>query len=267
VLPQLFKIGNFSLPTYGLLVATGVLLGLWISVRNSAKQGINPEHAWNLGIYVVLAGIIGAKLLYVINEWSSYSGHLGDIFSLSTLQAGGVFSGGLIAGFAVAAWYIRKHKIPALATCDAFAPGLAIGHAIGRLGCFAAGCCFGKETHHFWGVTFTHPLANAISGTPLNVPLEPTQLFEAAVELANFFLLTWMFNRKKFDGQVISAFLILYGTARFFLEFLRGDPGRGEIIPGVLSGTQLISIFLVLDGGIIWWLKSAQRVVPAHATR
>jgi len=267
VLPQLFKIGNFSLPTYGLLVATGVLLGLWISVRNSAKQGINPEHAWNLGIYVVLAGIIGAKLLYVINEWSSYSGHLGDIFSLSTLQAGGVFSGGLIAGFAVAAWYIRKHKIPALATCDAFAPGLAIGHAIGRLGCFAAGCCFGKETHHFWGVTFTHPLANAISGTPLNVPLEPTQLFEAAVELANFFLLTWMFNRKKFDGQVISAFLILYGTARFFLEFLRGDPGRGEIIPGVLSGTQLIAIFLVLTGGFIWWLRSSQRIVAAPVTR
>jgi len=267
VLPQLFKIGNFSLPTYGLLVATGVLLGLWISVRNSAKQGINPEHAWNLGIYVVLAGIIGAKLLYVINEWSSYSGHLGDIFSLSTLQAGGVFSGGLIAGFAVAAWYIRKHKIPPLATCDAFAPGLAIGHAIGRLGCFAAGCCFGKETHHFWGVTFTHPLANAISGTPLNVPLEPTQLFEAAVELANFFLLTWMFNRKKFDGQVISAFLILYGTARFFLEFLRGDPGRGEIIPGVLSGTQLIAIFLVLAGGFIWWLRSSQRIVAAPVTR
>jgi phosphatidylglycerol---prolipoprotein diacylglyceryl transferase len=267
VLPQLFKIGNFSMPTYGLLVATGVLLGLWISVRNSAKQGINPEHAWNLGIYVVLAGIIGAKVLYVINEWSSYSGHLGDIFSLSTLQAGGVFSGGLIAGFAVAAWYVRKHKIPALATCDAFAPGLAIGHAIGRLGCFAAGCCFGKETHHFWGVTFTHPLANAISGTPLNVPLEPTQLFEAAVELANFFVLTWMFNRKKFDGQVISAFFILYGTARFFLEFLRGDPGRGEIIPGVLSGTQLIAIFLVVTGGFIWWLRSSQRVVAAPATR
>ena len=265
--PQLTHIGSFGIPTYGLLVASGVLIGLWISVRNSAKQGINPEHAWNLGIYVVLAGIIGAKVLYVINEWSSYSGHISDIFSLSTLQAGGVFSGGLLAGLAVAAWYIRKHSIPALATCDAFAPGLALGHAIGRLGCFAAGCCFGKETHHFWGVTFTDKLANSISGTPLGVPLQPTQLFEAAVELANFFVLTWMFKRKKFDGQVFGAFLILYGTARFFLEFLRGDPGRGEIIPGVLSGTQLIAIFLVLGGGLLWYLKSSQRVVPAHATR
>ena len=254
------------MPTYGLLVATGVLLGLWISVRNSEKQGINPEHAWNLGIYVVLAGIIGAKVLYVINEWRTL-GHLNEIFSFSTLQAGGVFSGGLLAGLAVAVWYIRKHSIPALAACDAFSPGLALGHAIGRLGCFAAGCCFGKETHHFWGVTFTDQLANSISGTPLGIPLQPTQLFEAAVELANFFVLTWMLKRKRFDGQVFGAFLILYGTARFFLEFLRGDPGRGEIIPGVLSGTQLIAILLVLGGGVIWWWKSSQRVVPAHATR
>lgn len=265
--PQLFHIGSFSLPTYGLLVATGVLIGMWISVRNSARLGINPEHAWNLGIYVVLAGIIGSKVLYVINEWSSYSGHIGDIFSLSTLQAGGVFSGGLIAGLAVAAWYIRKYDIPALATCDAFAPGLALGHAIGRLGCFSAGCCFGKETHHFWGVVFTNPLANSISGTPLNVPLEPTQLFEAAVELANFFLLMWMFKRRKFDGQVFSAFLIIYGTARFFLEFLRGDPGRGEVFGGLMSGTQLIALLMVAGGGVLWWFKSAQRIVPATATR
>jgi len=173
----------------------------------------------------------------------------------------------LIAGFAIAAWCIRKNNIPALAACDAFSPGLALGHAIGRLGCFSAGCCFGKETHHFWGVVFTNPLANSISGTPLNVPLQPTQLFEAAVELANFLVLTWMFKRRKFDGQVLGAFFILYGTARFFLEFLRGDPGRGEIIPGVLSGTQLIAIFLVLTGGVIWWWKSSSRPVLHPATR
>src|SRR6266516_2641286 len=251
------------MPTYGLLVATGVLVGLWISVRNSAKQGINPEHAWNLGIYVVLAGIIGAKILYVINEWGSYSGHIRDIFSLSTLQAGGVFSGGLIAGLAVAVWYIRRHNIPALATCDAFAPGLALGHAIGRLGCFAAGCCYGKPTHHFWGVTFTNPLASQLVGTPLNEALEPTQLFESAVELSIFFLLTWMFKRKKFDGQIFGAYLFLYGIARFFIEFLRGDPGRGSVFGGVLSGTQLIAIGLVLTGGLIWYLRPAPRVVMA----
>jgi phosphatidylglycerol:prolipoprotein diacylglycerol transferase len=268
VFPQLFHIGRFLLPTYGLLVSLGVLLGMWISVRNSEKQGINPESAWNLGITVVLCGIIGAKILYIINDWSTYAAHPGEIFSLNTLQAGGVFSGGLIGALSAAAWYIRKHKMPALATCDAFAPGLAIGHAIGRVGCFAAGCCWGKPTHAFWGVTFTNPIANQLVGTPLNQALEPTQLFESAVELANFFVLAWMLKRKKFDGQVFGAYLILYGVARYFLEFLRDDPGRGSVFGGLMTGTQLISLCLVAIGGLIWWLRSGvPKALPAEAAR
>ncbi len=243
--PQVFHSGRFFLPTYGLLVATGVLIGLWISVRNSAKQGIDPDKAWNFGILVVLCGILGAKILYIINDWSSYAAHPSEIFSISTLQAGGVFSGGLIGALLAAVWYIRKHHMPALATCDAFAPGLALA---------------------WWGVTFTNPVANALVGTPLNEALEPTQLFESAVELANFFLLMWMLKRKKFDGQVFGAYLILYGVARFFLEFLRGDPGRGSVFGGMMTGTQLISIGLVILGGLIWWLRAGvPRAVPAEA--
>ena len=170
------------MPTYGLLVATGVLVGLWISVRNSARQGIKPENAWDFGIAVVLAGILGSKILYILVDWRSYAEHPKDIFSLATLQAGGVFSGGLIGAFIVAWWFLRKHQMPALATCDAFAPGLAMGHAIGRLGCFAAGCCYGKETTHWWGVTFTNLVAHANAGTPLGRPLEPTQLIESVAE-------------------------------------------------------------------------------------
>jgi len=266
VYPQLLHFGHFFLPTYGFLVSLGVLIGLWISVRNSERLGIDGDKAWNLGILVVLCGIVGAKLLYVINEGMS----LRDIFSISTLQAGGVFSGGLLAALLAAAWYVRRHHMPALGTCDAFAPGLALGHAIGRLGCFAAGCCYGKETHHFWAVTFTNPLANQITGTPLNVPLEPTQLFESAVELANFFFLMWLLQRRKFDGQVFGAFLFIYGVARFFLEFIRDDPGRGSVFGGAMSGTQLIAIGLVVAGGLIWWLRpGAKNVVtqPVGATR
>jgi phosphatidylglycerol:prolipoprotein diacylglycerol transferase len=266
VFPRLFHIGNFSLPTYGLLVSLGVLVGLWISVRNSEKQGIDPENAWNFGILVVLSGIVGAKILYIVNDWSNYVAHPREIFSLSTLQAGGVFSGGLIGALIAAVWFIRRHHMPALATCDAFAPGLALGHAIGRVGCFAAGCCYGKPTTHFWGVTFTNPMANALVGTPLGVPLEPTQLFESAVELANFFILIWMFKRKKFDGQVFGAYLFLYGVARYFLEFIRDDPGRGSVFGGIMTGTQLISICLVILGGLIWWLRSGvPKAVPARA--
>jgi phosphatidylglycerol:prolipoprotein diacylglycerol transferase len=121
-----------------------------------------------------------------------------------------------------------------------------------------------------WGVVFHNPLANQITGTPLNVPLEPTQLFEAAVELANFFFLMWLLKRRKFDGQVFGAFLFIYGVARFFLEYLRDDPGRGSVFGGAMSGTQLIAIGLVIGGGIIWWLRPGPKNVaaqPVGATR
>ncbi len=266
--PHLFELGRFAVPTYGVLVATGVLIGLFISVRNSARQGIKAENAWDFGIAVVLAGIVGSKILYVILEWQSgatFGENLRSVFSFGTLQSGGVFSGGLVAAFVVAWWFLRKHKMPALATCDAFAPGLAIGHCIGRLGCFAAGCCYGKPTSHWWGVTFKNllptPLVDAL------VPREPTQLFESAAELGIFFLLSWMFKRKKFDGQIFGAYLFLYGIARFCIEFVRDDPGRGSVFGGVLSGTQLIAIGLVLAGGIIWYLRPAPKLAMAPAAR
>ena len=233
------------MPTYGFLVALGVLVGLWVSVRNAHKQGINPDDAWNFGIVTVLCGILGAKVLYIVNDWSTYAANPREIFSFDTVQAGGVFSGGLLAALLGGAWFIRRHRMPALRTLDAFAPGLALGHAFGRVGCFSAGCCYGKPTSHFWGVVFTNPLAASISGTPLNQPLEPTQLFESAIELAIFFILTWKFARKKFDGQIFGLYLMMYGVARYFLEFIRDDPGRGSVFGGIMSGTQLISICLV----------------------
>lgn len=260
--PVLFQIGWFALPTYGFLVALGVLIGMALSARNSKQEGVDPELAWNLGILVTLSGIIGAKVLLVVNDWGFYTRNPAQIFSLNTLRAGGVFSGGLLAALVAAAWYIRRHRLPALALCDAFSPGLALGHAIGRLGCFSAGCCYGKETHAAWGVVFTNPLAASISGTPLGVPLHPTQLIEAAVELCNFLLLSWLFRRKSFDGQVFGTYIAIYGVARYFIEFLRGDPGRGEVFGGLMTGTQLISILLVIAGGILW-LRRQPRVQPA----
>jgi phosphatidylglycerol:prolipoprotein diacylglycerol transferase len=269
--PQLFHIGKFFLPTYGFLVSMGVLLGLWISVRNSERLGYDGEKAWNLGILVVLCGIVGAKLLYVAIEWRTYADHPADIFSLSTLQAGGVFSGGLLGAFLAAAWYIWKNHMPPLGTWDAFAPGLALGHAIGRIGCFAAGCCYGKPTNHWWGVTFTNPLAALITGTPLNRPLEPTQLFESAVEFANFIFLMWLLKRRKFNGQIFGAFMFIYGIARFFIEFLRGDDlDRGPLFHGAITVTQLVAIGLVLAGGLIWWLRPGSKSLaaqPVTATR
>jgi len=146
-----------------------------------------------------------------------------------------------------------------LRTCDVFAPGIALGHAFGRLGCFAAGCCWGKETHVPWAVKFTNPLANILVGTPLNVPLHPTQIYEFLVEIINFAILWWMLKHKRFEGQVIGAYLFLYGFARFFLEFLRADPERGSVFGGALTGVQLISVCLVIAGGILWLRRSQLR--------
>jgi len=262
VFPRLFHLGNFNLPTYGLLVATGVIVGLYVSAKLSERQGINPEKAWNLGILVVLGAIVGAKVLLIVNNFDYYSQHPGEIFSLTILQAGGVFYGGVITALLLSVWYMRKNHMPWLRTTDAFAPGLALGHSIGRLGCFAAGCCYGKPTHHWWGVTFKNPLANAWVGTPLNVPLEPTQLFESAIELGNFFLLYWLIKHKKFEGQVMGTYLFLYGVARYFLEFIRDDPDRGSVFGGAMTGTQLISICLVIVGGILW-LRRVRLQQPA----
>src|SRR5260370_17129165 len=132
--------------------------------------------------------------------------------------------------------------MPVFKTMDVFAPGLALGHAIGRLGCFAGGWCYGKPTRLPWGVTFTTPLAEKRVGTPLGVPLHPTQIYEFLVELCNFGLLVWLFRRKKFDGQIFGTYLFVYGVARYFLEFLRGDSDRGSVFNGLMTTTQLLPI-------------------------
>lgn len=261
--PDLIRTAHFHLATYGFLVALGMLLGLAIVLRLSKKQNLDPDEMWNLCGLVILAGIIGSKALYIITDWGYYSANPREIFSLSTLQAGGVFSGGLVLALITAIWYLRKHKISFLSAADVIAPGLALGHAIGRVGCFSAGCCYGKPTDLPWGVVFTNPLAREITGTPLGVKLHPTQLYEAIAELINFLVLYFVATRKKFEGQVIGLYMVVYGIERYVIEFFRDDPGRGNVW-GVMSGTQLISIGLVITGGILWMVRLPLRA-PAKA--
>ncbi len=240
-----------------------MLLGLLVVLRLSKKLNLNPDDMWNLCGLVILAGIIGSKALYIINEWGTTYQSIGDIFSISTLQAGGVFSGGLVLALIAAIWYLRRHKIPFLSATDVIVPGLALGHAVGRLGCFSAGCCYGKPTPVGWGVVFTNPIANAVAGTPLNIRIHPTQLYEAFAELVNFFVLYWLATRKKFEGQVLGLYLFLYGIERYIIEFFRDDPGRGNVF-GIMTGTQLISVGIVIVGGILWMVRLPLRT-PAKA--
>lgn len=260
--PQLLKIGSFALPSYGPLVALGMITALFVTVHFARREGIDPERTWSLGLVCVLAGVLGAKLLLIINEWSFYSHNPSTILKLDFLQQAGVFSGGMAASVIAGLTYASYHRMPILKTLDLFGPGAALGHAIGRLGCLAAGCCYGKPTNLPWGITFRNPLTQLV-GTPLGVPLHPTQIYEFLVELFNFGLLVWLFPRKKFDGQVFGTYLLLYGVARYFLEFLRGDPDRGSVFNGLMTATQLMSILMVIAGGLLWMRLPRQRSEPA----
>jgi phosphatidylglycerol:prolipoprotein diacylglycerol transferase len=258
--PYLFHIGSYQQPTYGVMAALGLIVGLSVVFRLSRQQGLDPDKMWNLGMIAILSGIVGAKILLILNDWGYYSQHPSEIFSVATLlQSGGVFSGGLILAIALCFWYVRHSHIPFLRAADVFAPGIAIGHALGRIGCFAAGCCWGAETTKPWGVVFTNPLAAQLVGTPLFKHLHPTQLYEMAAEIVNFVILYNLVGRKRFEGQVIGLYMFLYGIQRFIIEFFRGDPGRGEILGGTLSGTQLIAIGLVIGGGAIWAMRRPLR--------
>ena len=261
--PRLLHIGEFSLPTYGFMAAFGLLVGLTVAVRNCKRQGVNEDYAWNLGILAVLSAVIGAKLLFILDDWNYYLANPRALVSFDLLRTGGWWEGGVIAALVACVWYMRKHRMKVLAICDAFAPGIALGHAFGRIGCFAAGCCWGKPTDLPWGVTFTSKLAQQWVGTPLGVSLQPTQIYESLFEFLNFAFLAWLFRRHKFDGQVIGAYLITYGIARFFFEFLRGDPDRGNVF-GIMSLVQLIMIFFVLGGGILW-MRGGTAPVPVVA--
>jgi phosphatidylglycerol:prolipoprotein diacylglycerol transferase len=243
--PELFHIS--FLHTYGVLVALGFLAGLWMAARLSVRAGLSAEQITNLGLYCALAALAGAKLMMLVVDAGYYWRHPGSIFSLETLQAGGVFYGGLLGALAVAAWYLHKTRLPALVAADAFAPAIALGHGIGRLGCFAAGCCWGRPAHLPWAVTFSSPVAYNLVGVPLGVPLHPAQLYESAAEFAIFGFLYWRFGRPHGRGDIISLYLMLYSTARFLIEFVRFHE-QGNLWGTPLDTSQFISIALFAAG-------------------
>lgn len=262
--PVLIQLGPITLHSYGVLVATGILLALWLARRQAPRMGLDPDQVWNLGIYMVLGGLVGAKLWYILENVGYYADNPRALFSMDTLQAAGVWYGGLLSALLVLVIYVRRAKMSFLALSDTFAAPLALGHGIGRLGCFSAGCCWGKPTTLAWGVTFTSEYAAETVGTPLGVALHPTQLYEATTELLAFAFLLWLGTRRSFRGQVFAAYLIWYGVARGTIEFFRGDPGRTQLFGGEVSLMQIVSLGLILLGALLWRLGSRQPAVAAQ---
>ena len=251
--PILFQIGAVTIYTYGVLVAAGVLFGLWYARRQAPRVGLNPNRVWNLGIYMVFGALIVSKLWLLASDWSYYAANPGDIFSIATLQSAGTFYGGLAGAMLTLVFYTYFERIPMLSVLDTFAASAPLAHAIGRLGCFAAGCCYGRPTSLPWGVTFTSDAAAQLSGTPLHMPLHPTQLYEAGAEFLNFLFLVWLGARQRFTGQMLGTYFILYGVERGVIEFFRGDPGRTLMLHGTISLMQVASLGLIIAGGFLWW--------------
>ncbi|SRR6266536_2597527 len=274
--PELFRIGNFPINTYGVFLALAFLSAILITVRLAGSVGLPRERIYDLSLWMLLASLIGSKVLMFLVE-PEYREHPLQLLSLDFLRSGGVFYGGLIGAVLTGFFLMKRYELPWWKTADVCAPGIAIGNFFGRQGCFAAGCCWGKPTSLPWGVQFTER-GHQITGVPIDAHLHPTQLYESFSMLLVFFFLLWLHKRKRFDGQVILLYALFYSVIRFAIEFVRDDP-RGDIMGLTtltgLSTSQLISIALAAGALallVIRWRRAtaiarADRLVASTAAR
>jgi phosphatidylglycerol:prolipoprotein diacylglycerol transferase len=254
--PELFRIGNFPINTYGVFLALAFLCAILIAVRLARRDGLPSEKIYDLSLWMLLAGLVGSKILMLFTE-PEYRDNPALLISLDFLRSGGVFYGGLLGAVLAGYFLMKRYKLPWWKTADACAPGIAVANFFGRQGCFAAGCCWGKPTTLPWGVKFTDA-GHQITGVPTDAYLHPTQLYESFAMLLVFFFLLWLHKRKRFSGQVILAYALLYSVIRFAIEFVRDDP-RGDVfgltsLTG-LSTSQLISLVIGIWALILLILK------------
>ncbi len=248
MLPILFKLGPITIHTYGFLLAIGFIVAMILGMKLGKEDGINTKDLSDLIFFSIIIGLLGAKIYLFFTEFSYYTKNPGQIKNLLT-QAG-VFYGGLIGGVLFAIWFIRKKKMNFKKIGDLAAPSIALGHFFGRMGCFAAGCCFGREASGCSvGVTF--PDLSQETGVPIGKVLYPTQVFEAVLNLFNFIFLYILYKKyRTFDGKIFSIYIFNYSLIRFFVEYFRGDSDRGYIIGSMNSPFASLSIpqFISLIG-------------------
>ncbi len=239
-----WTIGPIPIRMYGLMIGIGFLLGIYLASRRAKKEGINPELILDMGVYLLLAAIIGSRLLHVLTNLQDFSSNPFDAFAI--WKGGLVFYGGVLAAVPVGIWYVKKHNLPVWQTADIIAPYAALGHAFGRLGCFFAGCCYGAPCSGPVCITFSDPHSLA----PLGVPLFPTQLMESGGEFLIFGILLLLVRYKRFDGQIFGLYLVFYAVLRFIMEFFRGDAARGLYFGGIISTSQIIAIMIAVSTAI-----------------
>ena len=243
------------------MVALGFLAGLWTASRRSFRDGIAGEKIIDLGPWLIVGSILGARAFYVVSYWrEAFAG--GPIWEIFMIWQGGlVFYGGLIGASLACIFYARLKKLPMWKLGDVFAPSIALGHAFGRIGCLLNGCCYGRACSLPWAITFTNPQAHELSGTPLNLPLHPTEIYESLLNLGLYFALAQLYRRKKFDGQIFATYLVCYGVIRFFVELFRGDYPHKYF--GWVTPAQPVSFAIFIIGLVLVWKLPRQPRTPS----
>jgi len=253
--PRLLELGPLTVYSYGVLLAAAYLLALWVTVRRARRAGLDGDRVLDLGIYIIISALVGAKALLLIVDFNYFRQQPAELWTLA--RSGGVFYGGLVLAFVVGLWYMRRHKLPVWTTADAIAPGIALGHVVGRMGCLLAGCCYGVPTSLPWGITFNDAFAAANVGTPLHVALHPTQLYDAGAEFLILLLLLGTERKgRKFGGRTFWIYILLYAVSRFTIEFFRGDP-RGATFGW--STSQVISLGLAPLAAIMLFVLARRK--------
>lgn len=238
---DLFSIGNFTIHGYGLMIGIGFISAYLVSEYRARGKGLDPDHILGIAIWGIASGLVSAKLLYYITTLDEIMRNPRLLLDISN---GFVVYGGIIGGIAGGYVYCRKYKLSFLKYADLVMPSVALAQGFGRVGCFLAGCCYGRETDSSFAVVF-HNSAYA----PNNIPLIPTQLISSVFNFCHFFLLLWLAGKFKRDGETAAAYLIFYSMGRFVIEFFRGDLIRGTV--GTLTTSQFISLFAAAAGVIL----------------
>jgi phosphatidylglycerol:prolipoprotein diacylglycerol transferase len=262
--PRLLTTPFFTLHTFGLLLASAYLASFWWLTREGRREGLDVDALASLGFWAIAGAIIGAKALMIVRALPEYAAAPAEVFSPSVLASAGDFYGGFIGALISSAIFFRSHpRLSFWRAADLCGPAIALGQAIGRIGCFMAGDDYGRPTDLPWAVTFVDPDAARIGGAPLGIPLHPVQLYESIVCLALFVVLVRLNRRKRFEGEVMLAYTLLYAIARFVLEFFRGDADRGFMFGGLLSTSQFIAAILG-PAALTLWLVRRRRSAPAR---
>jgi phosphatidylglycerol:prolipoprotein diacylglycerol transferase len=233
--PVLFHVGPFTLHTYGVFVAMAFLSAIGLALKEARRVGEDADQILDLCFYILIAAIAGSRILYVMIEWPTF---VNDPVEIVRIWHGGlIFYGGFFGAVMTALLYVRKKGLPVWKTADIIAPSIAFGQFVGRLGCFSAGCCYGKPSSLAWAVTFTHSESLA----PIGIALHPTQLYSSLNGLVIFGLLTGLKRVKRFQGQIFWTYVLLYSVTRSIIEFFRGDD-RGILLGGMISISQFIGV-------------------------